>query len=185
MRATDCAGQAQLREHVDSKARHKLASFRHPPALDATPHRPPPPPPQPPPSLRGGAADAAIQFHRWERQRILDLFAVLDWMMRLPEGLEDKLWQDIEQIEGERKMPYVTSVERRATERGIQQGMQQGIQQGIQQGEEKVLERLLTRRFGPLSEATRQRLRSATLEQLERWTDNILDAATLENVFKD
>jgi hypothetical protein len=70
---------------------------------------------------------------------------VLDWMMRLPEGLED-----IEQIEGERKMPYVTSVERRATERGIQQGMQQG--------EEKLLERLLSRRFGPLSEATRQRL---------------------------
>jgi len=127
--------------------------------------------------LRGGAADAAIQFHRWERQRILDLLAVLDWMMRLPEGLEDKLWKDIEQIEAERKMPYVTSVERRATERGIQQG--------IQQGEEKVLERLLTRRFGPLSEATRQRLRDATLEQLERWTDNILDAATLENVFKD
>ena len=59
-------------------------------------------------------------------------------------------------------MPYVTSVERRATERGIQQGMQQG--------EEKVLERLLTRRFGPLSEATRQRLKNATLEQLERWT---------------
>jgi len=48
-----------------------------------------------------------------------------------------------------------------------------------------VLERLLTRRFGPLSEATRQRLRDATLEQLERWTDNILDAATLEKVFKD
>jgi hypothetical protein len=85
----------------------------------------------------------------WERQRILDLFAVLDWMMRLPEGLEDKRWRDIEQIEGEQKMPYVTSVERRATERGM------------------------------------QRLMNATLEQLERWTDNILDAASLEEVFKD
>jgi len=28
------------------------------------------------------------------------LFAVLDWRMRLPEGLEDQLWRDIEQIEG-------------------------------------------------------------------------------------
>jgi len=78
-------------------------------------------------------------------------------------------------------MPYVTSVERRATERGIQRG----IQRGMQQGEEKVLERLLSRRFGPLSEATRQRLKNATLEQLERWTDNILDAASLEEVFND
>jgi hypothetical protein len=68
---------------------------------------------------------------------------VLDWMMRLPEGLEDKLWQDIEQLEGGCKMPCVTSVEHRATERGMQQC------------EEKVLERLLGRRFGPLSEATR------------------------------
>ena len=29
----------------------------------------------------------------WDRQRILDLFAVLDWMMRLPDVLERKLWQ--------------------------------------------------------------------------------------------
>lgn len=36
----------------------------------------------------------------WERQRILDLFAVLDWMMRLPDALEQRLWKDIEAIEG-------------------------------------------------------------------------------------
>ncbi|MCF8212056.1 MAG: Rpn family recombination-promoting nuclease/putative transposase, partial [Rhodoferax sp.] len=42
-----------------------------------------------------------LYIHGWERQRILNLFAVLDWMMRLPDSLEDKLWQDIEQIEGE------------------------------------------------------------------------------------
>lgn len=42
-----------------------------------------------------------LYTHGWDRQRILDLFAVLDWMMRLPDGLEQKLWQDIEQIEGD------------------------------------------------------------------------------------
>jgi hypothetical protein len=60
----------------------------------------------------------------WERQRILDLFAVLDWMMRLPDSLEQKLWQDIAAIEGESKMRYVTSVERLAIQRGVQQGEQ-------------------------------------------------------------
>ena len=59
-----------------------------------------------------------------------------------------------------------------------------GMQQGMQQGEEKLLERQLTRRFGPLSEATRSLLKSAELSQLERWADNILDAQTLEDVFK-
>ena len=50
-------------------------------------------------------------------------------MMRLPESLEQKPWQDIKTIEGETKVRYVTSVERRATERGKQQGIHQGIQQ--------------------------------------------------------
>jgi hypothetical protein len=43
-------------------------------------------------------------------------------MMRLPDRLEQKLWQDIAAIEGESKMRYVTSVERLAIQRGIQQG---------------------------------------------------------------
>lgn len=50
----------------------------------------------------------------WNRQRILDLFAVIDWMMQLPDVLEQQLWQAIEIIEGETEMPYVTSIERLA-----------------------------------------------------------------------
>jgi hypothetical protein len=38
------------------------------------------------------------------------------------------------------------------------------------------------RQFGPGAD---KRLKNASLEQLERWTDNILDAASLEDVFKD
>jgi len=128
----------------------------------------------------------------WNRQRILDLFAILDWMMRLPEALEQQLWQAIETIEGETKMPYVTSVERLAIQRGMQQGLEQGLEQGRVEGKlegktEKaatILERLLAKRFGPLDEETRKRLDSATLEQLDFWADRILDAATIDAVFE-
>ncbi|MDP2787720.1 MAG: DUF4351 domain-containing protein [Pseudomonadota bacterium] len=48
-----------------------------------------------------------------------------------------------------------------------------------------MLYRLLTRRFGLLGEAIQTRLDNATLEHLEQWTDNILDAASLEDVFKE
>ena len=109
--------------------------------------------------------------HGWSRQRILDLFAVLDWMMRLPDGLEQRLWQAIESIEGETEMRYVTSVERLATERGMQQG------------EITLLERLLAKRFAPLPEETRTRLHSASREQLELWAERVLDAKTLDDVF--
>ncbi|MFM7254236.1 MAG: DUF4351 domain-containing protein [Betaproteobacteria bacterium] len=88
-------------------------------------------------------------------------------------------------------MPYVTSVERLATKRGMerglqegmQQGIQQGMQQGMQQGEVAVLKRLLHKRFGELPEEVELRLHKATLEQLEVWADRVLDARTINEVF--
>lgn len=135
----------------------------------------------------------------WTRQRILDFFSVLDWMMRLPREFEQRLWQDIESIEGERKVKYVTSVERLAIERGLQKGMEQGleigiekgIEQGIEKGIEKgraqgsasVLLRLLNRRFGPLSPDIIRRLSQSTPEQLEIWAERVLEARTIDEVF--
>ena len=129
--------------------------------------------------------------HDWSRQRILDLFAVLDWMMRLPEALEQKLWQDIGEIEGESQMRYITSVERIGRKRGWIEGNQIGLAEGKLkgklegrlEGQTKLLVRLLTKRFGPLSAATQAQLDNATTDQLEHWADAILDAPTLEAVF--
>jgi hypothetical protein len=70
----------------------------------------------------------------WDKQRIINLFAIIDWMMRLPEDLERQLWSQIAQLEEHKTMRYVTSVERIGIEKGIQQGILQGIQQGMQQG---------------------------------------------------
>lgn len=133
----------------------------------------------------------------WDKQRILDLFSVIDWMMRLPAELEQKLWIEIHEIEGENRMRYVTSIERLAIQQGLEQGMQQGIQQGMQQGmqqgraegilegEVAALSRQLTKRFGVLTEEVQARLHMATTEQLEFWIDRILDAPTLQSVFDE
>jgi len=126
-----------------------------------------------------------LYTHGWSRQRVLDLFSVLDWMMRLPDGLAQQLWRDIAQIEGETQMKYVTSVERLAIEQGMQQGEARGHAEGEAEGEAAVLTRQLNKRFGPLSPETAQRLQSATPEQLEVWTDRILDAPTLAAVFSE
>ncbi len=77
---------------------------------------------------------AAAYERNWPRQRIVNLFRVLDWMLKLPDSLERQLWQDIENIEGDRKVTYVSSIERFAIERGMKKGMQQGMQQGIEKG---------------------------------------------------
>ena len=46
------------------------------------------------------------------RNEIIDLFAFIDWIMRLPKELEKSLWQEVQKIEEVKKMAYVTSVER-------------------------------------------------------------------------
>jgi len=82
-------------------------------------------------------------------------------------------------------MRYVTSVERLAIQQGEQIGEQRGEQRGAQKGEAAVIQRLLTKRFGSLNAETLTRLQTAPCEQLESWAENLLDAATLDEVFKD
>ena len=36
---------------------------------------------------------------RWDKQRIIDLFVVLDWLMKLSEWLDQQVWHEIEILE--------------------------------------------------------------------------------------
>ena len=65
------------------------------------------------------------------------------------------------------------------------EGQQEGKLEGELKGESKLLERLIVKRFGPVTEDTRTRLKTATADQLEIWADRMLDALTLTDVFSD
>ena len=80
-------------------------------------------------------------------------------------------------------MPYVTSAERFGIEKGLQQGLQQGRQEGRQEEAVVFLQRQLTHRFGRLPDAVCARLTSASIEQLETWILNVLDAESLDDFF--
>ena len=75
-----------------------------------------------------------------------------------------------------------------ARDEGMQQGVQQGVQQGIQQGriegERAVLERQLRRRFGVVAPQVADRLNRASTAELENWAENVLEAETLDDVFR-
>ncbi len=66
---------------------------------------------------------------------------------------------------------------------GRQEGRQEGVQLGRQEGEVALLLRILERRFGPLADATLQRVRAADAETLLVWGDRVITAATLDEVF--
>jgi hypothetical protein len=73
---------------------------------------------------------------------ILELFRFIDWLLVLPEELEQRFEEALTQYEEETKMAYVTSIERIGIQKGIQQGIQQGI---LQNAREDVLDILATR----------------------------------------
>ncbi|TAN48233.1 MAG: DUF4351 domain-containing protein, partial [Methylococcaceae bacterium] len=66
---------------------------------------------------------------------------------------------------------------------GVLEGKLEGKQEGRMAEAQTLLLRQLTKRFGPLGDAVNRRIELATLEQLEHWADNILDAKTLNAVF--
>lgn len=61
------------------------------------------------------------------REDVINLFGFIDWVMSLPAELEQECRQEIQQFEAERRMPYITSVERS----GIRQGLLKGIELGL------------------------------------------------------
>ena len=65
----------------------------------------------------------------------------------------------------------------------IQRARDEGVRQGRVEGERAVLERLLRRRFGPLPAEVAERMGRASVDDLETWTDNVLDADALDDVF--
>ncbi len=49
-----------------------------------------------------------ISYYRyWDKQRVINLFNVIDWLMQLPEWLNDKVWQELETIEEKEIVQYI------------------------------------------------------------------------------
>ena len=60
---------------------------------------------------------------------------------------------------------------------------EQWKREGRQQEAAAMLLRFLTKRFGAVDAATRVKVETASLEQLEGWGDRVLDANSLDDVF--
>lgn len=110
-----------------------------------------------------------------KRQDILELFRFIDWVLTLPEGLENQLWTEVQQFDEERRMRYVSSFERIAQKKGMEKG--------IGQGQAKLLHLQIQQRFGLIPPEIAARIEAGQPKQLERWALRVLDAASLDDVF--
>jgi len=107
----------------------------------------------------------------YKEREIRELFRFIDWVMALPKELERDFRDEVHKIEEERRMRYVTSIERLAMEEAAEQNAL------------KILKRLLTRRFGELPGRVLALLEKSSQADLERWIDRVLDANSLDEVF--
>lgn len=71
----------------------------------------------------------------------------------------------------------------RALREGLQTGRQEGLQTGRQEGMTTVLLRLLQLKFDSIPEWASKRVQEASPDLLERWTDAILTANSIDEVF--
>jgi hypothetical protein len=138
-----------------------------------------------------------LYYRGWDKRRIIDLFKVINWLMKLPDELDRQLWQDIRKLERRHKMEWISPLEQsfidKGVKRGLRQGLAKGLEQGLEQGRQegtrigaaRILEGQLTARFGPLPKTARKRLESATVEQLGHWSRTVLQAPTLKQVFDE
>ncbi len=118
---------------------------------------------------------------QWDKQRVINLFIVIDWLMKLPEFLDQQVWHVIETIEESEKMQFITSVERI----GLAKGRAEGRVEGRVEGELKLLRKQLELRFGALPTWAINKLNSAPEQNLEAWGEAVLTAPTLDAVFED
>lgn len=89
-------------------------------------------------------------------------------MMVLPDELESSFTEELSRIEGEKRMPYITGIERRAIQRG-----------SLQTARESVIEVLETR-FEGVPQALRDRLNQ--IDDLARLKHLLKQAITIASV---
>jgi len=110
----------------------------------------------------------------YDRQRVLRLFGFIDWVLQLPEPQALDYWRQVQEIEEEKHMEYITSVERI--------GIEKGMQQGMQRGQAELVLRQLDKRFGGVSSRLADRVRVVPSELMPDLLDVALTATSLEEV---
>ena len=110
----------------------------------------------------------------YDKEDVIRLFEFIDWIMALPKELEQGLWQEIHKMEEEKKMEYVSSVEKI--------GMEKGMEKGVQKGTLSLLSHLIARRFQVTSDSVHPIFAGLTTEQLEELGERFLDAENLDQI---
>ena len=111
---------------------------------------------------------------------IQKIFRYLSQVMDIERGVVHDLVQEYVPRDKEGKIMTIA-------EQWKQDGRVEGLSEGEVLGRQVMLQRQLNKRFGQniLDFQTQEQLRKATPEQLDLWAERILDAKSVDEVFRD
>ena len=107
------------------------------------------------------------------RELVMQLVVFLEWIVALPEDLTPYYNEQLEHLEEDKKMTYISIIER------------QGIEQGIGQGRAATLYKLLQLKFNEQAREYEQRLFQANAAELNLWTERVLFAESIDAVIAE
>lgn len=110
------------------------------------------------------------------RKEIVEFYGFIDQVLRLSRQQEKKFKMKLTKFEKEKKMRYVTSIERLALEEGLEKGLEKGLETERLQ----ALKIFLEARFETLPAELSRRLESLSAEQLQPLLPLAATVASLE-----
>ncbi len=97
---------------------------------------------------------------------ILELYRLIDWLLRLPREMEERFKRQLMEYEREQVMPYITSIERLGREEGKLEGKLEGQILAVRESILNVLEA----RFGKEPSEAREKVNAENdLARLKSW----------------
>ena len=106
---------------------------------------------------------------------ILELYRLVDWLMKLPTELEARFRMQLYEYEQKQNMPYVTSIEQYGIDKGRAEGQLMACRQNILD--------LVEVRFGAVPYDVRERVQAeADLARLRAWHRQAATCAKLEEL---
>jgi hypothetical protein len=118
---------------------------------------------------------ALLKQQGYQRAQVISLLRFIDWIIALPQDLEDSLEEDIVEALEEKKMPYIASWERRWQQRGEQRGEQRGIEIGEKRGKLDLLLPQLKRHLGEVETELKERIEALSAKQLDKLAVALFD----------
>jgi hypothetical protein len=136
----------------------------------------------------------------YQRDDIINLYRFIDWLLRLPEEVEQHVLRQIQRYEEVGNMPYISTAERLGLQQGLERGLQQGLERGLQQGLERGLQqgleqgrhaaahelvmRLVIKRCGPLDPQLVEQIEALSTKQLDDLALATLDFADSSDLLR-